>query len=146
MVNAIVYKMSTCFWKESFYGMLFYSMLWYGMECMVCYGIFMLCYMYEICMLCYSNPCACVWAAIWLDQNLNGCNFFIFQGNKLNKHFRMLTNILKKKNLYIMCTSAHVCTCIKFWFLCFCIDDIVIRCLACWWALFSVKWWIKNDS
>ena len=34
-----------------------------------------------------TNSHACVWAAIWLIENLNGCNFFIFQGNKLR--FRM---------------------------------------------------------
>ena len=51
-MNTIVYRISKCFWKESFYGMVWYGMLCYGMESMVCYEISMLCY--EICMLCYA--------------------------------------------------------------------------------------------
>ena len=92
---------------------------------------------------------ACVWAAIWLDENLNGCNFFIFQTSKLT--FRMLTNIL---NLYIMAlpkfTSACGCMWINFdsliqEFLSFCKNDIVFRCLTCWYVLFFVKWLITSD-
>ena len=60
IMNRIVYRISKCFWKESFYGMVCYTMLcyatlWYdmeSMESMVCYKISMQCY--EISLLCYT--------------------------------------------------------------------------------------------
>ena len=51
-MTTIEYRISKCFWKDSFYGMVCYAILCYGMEWKVWYEISMLCY--EISMLWYD--------------------------------------------------------------------------------------------
>ena len=79
---------------------------------------------------------ACAWAGIWLNENLNPCNCFIFQGNKLK--FRMLTNISNHYDMLMpKITSARVCTCIKLWLADTKMSILLYiwhcnRCLTCW--------------